>query len=52
MDMTTEIMNKWYSAMEANKISVQPKAATILGTVLAEYDIKQKESMDLDSKQV
>jgi|TARA_R100000081_G_C4747897_1_gene132657 hypothetical protein len=43
MDMTKEIMNKWYSAMETNKISVQPKAATILGTILAEYDIKQKD---------
>ena len=29
MDMTKEIMDKWYKAMEKNKISVQPKASTI-----------------------
>ena len=37
MDMTKEIMDKWYKAMEKNKISVQPKASTILGTVLAKH---------------
>ena len=36
-------MDKWYKAMEANNISVQPKAATILGTVLAHYNINEKE---------
>ena len=43
MDITKEIMNKWYEAMQANNISVQPKAATILGQVLAHYDINQQE---------
>jgi len=43
MDMTKEIMNKWYEAMEKNKISVQPKASTILGTVLSQYKIEPKE---------
>jgi hypothetical protein len=43
MDTTKQIMNKWYSAMEVNNISVQPKAATILGTILSEYTISKKE---------
>ena len=43
MDMTKQIMNKWYKAMEANNISVQPKAATILGTVLSHYHITERE---------
>jgi len=43
MDMTKVIMDKWYKAMEANNISVQPKAATILGTVLTHYNITEKE---------
>jgi hypothetical protein len=43
MDKTKEIMNKWYEAMESNNISVQPKAATILGQVLSHYDITQRE---------
>ena len=42
MDYTKQIMNKWYEAMEANNISVQPKAATILGTVLSQYSITEK----------
>ena len=43
MDTTKQIMNKWYSAMEVNNISVQPKAATILGAILSEYSISKKE---------
>ena len=43
MDMTKEIMDKWYSAMADNKISVQPKASTILGTILTQYKIEPKE---------
>jgi hypothetical protein len=38
-DYVAEIMNKWYHAMEANKVAVQPKASTILGTILADYTI-------------
>ena len=36
-DLTIKIMNEWYKAMEKNKISVQPKASTILGTILAKH---------------
>ena len=36
-DYVIEIMNKWYKAMEKNSISVQPKASTILGTILAKH---------------
>ena len=36
-DKVIQIMNEWYSAMEKNNISVQPKASTILGTILAKH---------------
>ena len=36
-DLVVQIMNEWYSAMEKNNISVQPKASTILGTILAKH---------------
>jgi len=38
-DHVADIMNKWYDAMEKNKVMVQPKASTILGTILADYAI-------------
>ena len=41
-DTVAQIMNKWYIAMGKNNCSVQPKASTILGTILADYDIKEK----------
>ena len=36
-DIVIQIMNEWYKAMEKNNISVQPKASTILGTILAKH---------------
>jgi len=36
-DRVAQVMNEWYSAMEKNNISVQPKASTILGTILSKY---------------
>jgi len=36
-DKVTQIMDEWYTAMDKNGISVQPKASTILGTVLAKH---------------
>jgi len=36
-DLVVSIMKDWYSAMEKHGISVQPKASTILGTVLAKH---------------
>ena len=36
-DTVVEIMNDWYDAMAKNKISVQPKASTILGTILSKH---------------
>ena len=36
-DLVVEIMNEWYAEMEKNKISVQPKASTILGTILSKH---------------
>ena len=36
-DLVVEIMKDWYNAMDRHGISVQPKASTILGTVLAKH---------------
>ena len=36
-DLVVEIMKDWYYAMDQHGISVQPKASTILGTVLAKH---------------
>jgi hypothetical protein len=36
-DLVVLIMRDWYKAMEKHGISVQPKASTILGTVLAKH---------------
>jgi hypothetical protein len=36
-DKVTQIMDEWYAAMGKNGISVQPKASTILGTILAKH---------------
>ena len=36
-DKVVQIMNEWYEAMEKNNISVQPKASTILGQILAKH---------------
>ena len=43
-------MDKWYKAMEANNISVQPKAATILNGILQNYEFSIKEEKDLWSE--
>ena len=51
-DLVLEIMNKWYAAMDKNNISVQPKASTILGTILSDYKIKTKKSNKLDSEEL
>jgi len=44
-DKVVEIMNDWYVAMEKNKISVQPKASTILGTILSKHLNEPKEDV-------
>ena len=36
-DLVVSIMKDWYYAMDKHGISVQPKASTILGTVLAKH---------------
>ena len=36
-DYVAEIMQQWYDAMDKEKVGVQPKCATILGTILAKY---------------
>ena len=51
-DLIAEIMNKWYEAMTKNNCSVQPKASTILGTILADYKIKVKKSSDFHGEEI
>ena len=41
-DYVAEIMQKWYNALEKENVGVQPKCATMLGTILAQYKITQK----------
>ena len=36
-DLVVQIMRDWYAAMDKNGISVQPKASTLLGTILAKH---------------
>ena len=37
-----QIIDEWYSVMAQNNCMIQPKAATILGTILAKWDISTK----------
>ncbi len=39
-DYVADIMDKWYKAMEKENVQVQPKCATMLGTILSEYKIE------------
>ena len=38
-DYVAQIMDEWYLAMASNNVSVQPKASTLLGMVLANYEM-------------
>ena len=42
-DLVVQIMRDWYFAMDKHNISVQPKASTLLGMILAKYDIQSKQ---------
>jgi len=44
-DYVAQIMDEWYSSMESNNVSVQPKTSTLLGMILTKYDIKPKHEM-------
>ena len=41
-DYVAQIMDEWYESMATNNVSVQPKASTLLGMVLANYEMKPK----------
>ena len=41
-DYVARIMDEWYESMATNNVSVQPKTSTLLGMILAKYDIKPK----------
>lgn len=41
-DYVGQIMDEWYESMATNNVSVQPKASTLLGMVLANYEMKPK----------
>ena len=40
IDYVADIMDKWYKAMENENVQVQPKCATMLGTILSRYKIE------------
>jgi len=40
IDYVADIMDKWYKAMENENVQVQPKCATMLGTILSGYKIE------------
>jgi hypothetical protein len=44
-DLVVQIMKEWYDAMDRHGISVQPKASTILGTILAKHLNKEEEDV-------
>ena len=44
-DYVAKIMDEWYSLMSSNNVSVQPKASTLLGAILAKFDIQPKEDI-------
>jgi hypothetical protein len=44
-DYVAQIMDEWYTSMESNNVSVQPKTSTLLGMILAKYDIKPKQEI-------
>ena len=41
-DYVAQVMDEWYLAMASNNVSVQPKASTLLGMALANYEMKPK----------
>ena len=45
-DLVVEIMKEWYDAMDKHNISVQPKASTILGTILAKHLNEEEDVFD------
>jgi hypothetical protein len=42
-DYVALVMDEWYESMATNNVSVQPKASTLLGTILAKYDVQPKQ---------
>ena len=36
-DKVAQIMNEWYTVLGKNGVAIQPKASTILGTILAKH---------------
>ena len=46
-DYVADIMKQWYEAMDSNKVMVQPKASTLLGTILAKYKIEPTKPRDI-----
>jgi len=41
------IINEWYDAMGENNISVQPKATTLLNSILMKYQIESNPKRDV-----
>ncbi len=45
-DKVAQIMNEWYAELGKNGCAVQPKASTILGTILAKYFNSEEDVFD------
>ena len=46
-DRVSQIMNEWYAELGKNGCAVQPKASTILGTILARHLSSIEETRDV-----
>ena len=46
-DYIAEIMEQWYDSMDKENVGVQPKCATILGTIMTRYKIVDAEPRDI-----
>ncbi len=43
-DYVADIMEQWYNAMDKENVGVQPKCVTLLGTILAKYNVTLKDA--------
>ena len=45
-DKVAQIMNEWYTALGKQGVAIQPKASTILGTILAKHLSNEEDVFD------
>ena len=46
-DKVAQIMNEWYTALGKQGVAIQPKASTILGTILAKHLSNEEDVFDI-----